>query len=246
MKINFPLKKNKPQKVESPGKIPKVSVFWSPLTVGKSLLSRTFARTLIKEYPGAKVCLLDFDVFTPSQPYEGFDLNQVAGMVFGGDFDAEYIIKNLSSTKQDIPCLGGLTELLSMDMLNKDIYSRLIDSARDNYEFVIIDTCREINLISTLTALDEADAVMVPVNNKEGCIRHTKRFLDFLCNYLYIECGHIKILKNLIDQQSFTEKDIEQLLEYPVICTCEQITSESITLDNLLSALTGCEQKKAN
>jgi|GEM_PF-4961234 len=225
--MKFPLKitmKNKKNKIvekgaSGSGQIPEVITIWSPQATGKSVLAGSLASAFAQQMPEKRICLVDFDMYTPAFSSE-MDLNKTAEAIFRGDYDPEHIAESITKVKgfKNLYCLGGLTEILSMDLFTQDNIKSLLDVFSRKYDHLVIDTGREINLTSTLVAFYTAGKVLMPVVGKVDPLRHARRYLDILENGLKLEKDKITVVVNKYDRQvdGFSVKEVEELLGRPV------------------------------
>ncbi|SFR11767.1 AAA family ATPase [Desulfoscipio geothermicus] len=199
-------------------KTPAVITFWSPKATGKSMLASVFTAVLSKELAGARICLADFDLFTPNLPSEGMNLNTVAEMIFRGDFDPKRFIKSITPVRdyKNVYHLGGLTDVLSLDQFDNNVMDSLLSALKTEFDYVIVDAGREINLAPTLAALDIADVIIIPVIGRASYIRHVRRFLEFLTKRLCFDAEKIRVVQNMYANGNFTAKETANLLQFPV------------------------------
>jgi len=253
LKITIKAKKGKPEGkgVTGPHQIPGVVTLWSPLATGKSVLAGSLANAVAQQIPEKKVCLVDFDMYTPAFSSK-MDLNKTAEAIFKGDFDPERLAKSIAPVKgfKNLYCLGGLTDILSMDMFNQENIKGLLDAFSERFDHLIIDAGREINLASTLMAFYAAGMVIVPVIGKVGPLRHARRYLDLMENGLNLEKEKIKVVVNKHDKHlnGFSVDEIKELLGRPAVAitydtklTGNELITKSIDpggSEHLLSLLT--------
>ncbi|MBO8129668.1 MAG: hypothetical protein H0Z39_10835 [Peptococcaceae bacterium] len=193
----------------------RIITVWSPLSTGKSFIARALTWSLSKDV--SKVCLADFDMLTPGISLtDGGSLNDIADMVFRGDFTPE-VVQSIPSIKENkrIHFLGGLTDLLLMDLLTPQVMRDLVQALADTY-LTVIDTGRELNLSATLAALDHADLVVVPVVKQWHCVRHTRRYLTFLQNEMRMDISRMRLIVNEGYPGDLSVEEMEEILQFPI------------------------------
>lgn len=214
----------------------KVITFWSPQATGTSTLTRALAAVLAKTQPEAKICLIDFDLYTPNLSDDGSNLTKVADTIFRGDFSQEQLVKSITPMKQfkNIYTIGGLTDLLAMDMFDHNIANALMEAVIKEFDYVLIDTSREINLASTLAAIDISDIIITPVIGRPSYIRNLKRYLDFLEDEFNFDTAKVKIVQNMYKDGHLTAQEIEKLLQQPIAASIN--TTKELETDDLPEA----------
>ena len=116
-----------------------------------------------------KTLLVDADPQANSTTGVGFDLHQIKQSLYdcmvNEAFAADVILKteipNLNLIPSHIDLVGAEIEMINYPN-RENVMKNLIESVRNNYDFIIIDCSPSLGLI-TLNALTAADSVIVPV-----------------------------------------------------------------------------------
>jgi chromosome partitioning protein len=116
-----------------------------------------------------KVLLVDADPQANATSGIGFDTKNIKTSVYEcliDDVPAASIILNseiegLDLLPSSIDLVGAEIEMLNLPKREK-VLRRVIDSVKDNYDFILIDCSPSLGLI-TVNALSAADSVMIPV-----------------------------------------------------------------------------------
>lgn len=215
------LQKAKVSKKESlstpPASNPQVITFYSPQATGKSTLAKVFASYYALNHKKSKVFLINFDLFTPTiENGEMLSFNDICKMIKNGDFNRENLIQNLKNTKEikNLYIISGMDNILDVNYLNRDFALQLINILKEiNNSILIIDTGREINLETTLVALDEAETIIFPTIASNYYLKNTQMYLAFLINELKIFPSKINIVLNQYQEgKHYSVKEIEQIL----------------------------------
>ncbi len=116
-----------------------------------------------------KVLLIDADAQANATSGLGFDVREVKNTIYeclinGIDPHTAVLkcdIENLSVLPSHIDLVGAEIEMLNMADREK-IMRGIIDQLRDEYEYILIDCCPSLGII-TVNALTAADSVIIPV-----------------------------------------------------------------------------------
>lgn len=202
---------------------------------GKSTIAFKLSKRLADK-ASAKILVIDFDTLSGNID-ELFDINKIPQNVeLNMDFDkkcglnyaADLIAKNRFDSnvleeivikENGIDILTGNTSLYyCQDVLNENIYERILEAAKEKYDFIILDTSSNIFLDSTRWCLQKATKILFVIENNYINIKKATQFLDIIINTWGVFREKINII---INKEIFTglEKDIiEKILEnYKVI-----------------------------
>lgn len=166
---------------------------------GKSTVAVNLARVLSKK-SDAKILLIDLDTLYGNLD-ELLGINKVPPNVeiiidndkrCGLNYASDLILKNrfdinvlneivISSGNVDV--ISGNTSLhFCQNVLNDEIYQKILDTAKEKYDFIIIDTSSNIFLDSTKWALREANRVLFVTENSYVCTKKAMQMFDVFKN----------------------------------------------------------------
>jgi len=160
------------------------------------------------------VACADFDVLAPDLPERGCNLDQVSEEVLRGDFDpAKTALKLARLQPSGVRLLAGLTDPVRAESLGRSEFLALVGAMAKTYDVVILDINRILVLEATLTALDAADLVIIPVSPAENQVRHMARYLTLLEQGLRLEKQKIRVVVNHVAwEPALPVTTIEQVL----------------------------------
>ncbi|WP_374713227.1 AAA family ATPase [Symbiobacterium terraclitae] len=175
--------------------VPKVITFWSPVSAGSTTLAAALAAALARH--GSRVALLDYDLWTPSLPRVTSSLDAAASHVLHGTLDPARFAAALQRVNPPgVHLLAGADDPLRAEALSREHYQQLIAATAALHDAVIIDAGRMLSLAASLTAVDAADLLVVPVLPHPNAARHVARYLNLLESELRVDLAHMRLILN--------------------------------------------------
>lgn len=186
---------------------------------GKTVISSTFAQT-IKLESAAEVILIDLNVqfggiesiMTLDTNRSLIDLQPVINEL------NENHIRNVSQTEQhsQLEVLISPTDAGATETIDGDFISRLLRACRRSFDFCIIDLPSFIDE-NAVTAIEEADKIYYVLQPDTPSLKVLKHFEE-LSDRLGIDLKSSMeiILNNMSKEMELKEKDIKDLVRYPI------------------------------
>jgi pilus assembly protein CpaE len=145
------------------------------------------------------------------------------------DIDSDLITSVVTTHKSGLKVLAAPPRPEMAESIKVKHIEALIESLRQLYSFIIIDTDARID-DTTLAMLDKADRILLVVQPELPGITHTSRFLD-LTNQLEFPREKVKLVVNgVTNKQVISPADVSKALKRPspyVIPADSLITQES-------------------
>lgn len=202
---------------------------------GKSTVTVNFAKNLRKKTP-SRILIIDLDTLNGNID-EIFDIHKVPQNVeiilddnkkCGLNYAAELISKNRFDTnildelvinESGIDILTGNTSLhYCQNVLSEEHYNRILECAKEKYDFIIIDTSSNIFLDSTKWALQQATRVFFVTENNYISMKKSDQFLNVLTENWKIWKNKIEIIINKERASGIELEVVEGILsDYRVI-----------------------------
>lgn len=202
---------------------------------GKSTIAVNFARMLAKK-TNAKVLLVDLDTLNGNID-EILDIHKVPQNVkivldenkkCGLNYAVELINKNRFDTNildelvirsGNLDVLTGNTSLhYCQNVLNKDHYSKILEAAKEKYDFIIVDTSSNIFLDSLKWAVQIATKVFFVTEANYLSMKKSTQLLNIFISTWNVWKEKIKIVVNKENLETLGVDVVEQILEeYEVI-----------------------------
>lgn len=213
---------------------------------GKSTVAANLAKNLSKKTT-SKILLIDMDTLNGNID-ELLNINKVPENVeilldedkkCGINYIADLISKNrfdtnvledlvISTGKFDV--VTGNTSLHScQNILNEECYKRLIESAKEIYDFIIIDTSSNIFLDSTKWAIQIANRVLFVVEDSYICLKKATQMLYVFEELWAVWKGKIQLIINKKTRNNLEKETIENILDLSLV---GQIPQNSQNDDN--------------
>lgn len=188
--------------------------------VGATTIATHLANELAARNTGRGVCVLDLDLqFGDAASYLGLS-NQlsIADLLEAGSrIDGELLRSVVTTTPQGLNVIAAPADMMPIEAVNADQILRIIDLARQEFDFVVIDLPTNwTNWALSLVA--RSTAIFLIVELSVASLRQAKRQLQLLDNQ-GIRGDHINIVANRVEKRLFRTIDLEsaaQALGHPV------------------------------
>lgn len=197
---------------------------------GKSTVAVNFSRMLSKK-TRAKVLLIDLDTLNGNID-EILDIHRVPQNVkivldenkkCGLNYAVELINKNRFDTNildelviksGNLDVLTGNTSLhYCQNVLNKEHYAKILEAAKEKYDFIIIDTSGNIFLDSLKWAVQIASRILFVTEANYLSMKKSTQLLSVLVANWNVWKEKIKIVVNKENAQTLGADVVEQILE---------------------------------
>ncbi len=178
---------------------------------GKSTFAVNFARNLAQK-SDAKILLIDLDTLNGNID-EIFGINKIPQNVeiimdedkkCGLNYAVDLITKNRFDTnvldeliisEKGVDVLTGNTSLhYCQNVLKEEYYDKILTSAKEKYDFIIIDTSSNVFLDSTKWALQIATKILFVTENTYVCLKKSTQLLNVLINVWRIWKSKINLI----------------------------------------------------
>jgi pilus assembly protein CpaE len=188
--------------------------------VGATTVATHLASELAARNTGRGVCVFDLDLqFGDAASYLGLS-NQlsIADLLEAGSrIDGDLLRSVVSTTPQGLNVIAAPADMMPIEAVNADQILRIIDLARQEYDYVIIDLPTNwTNWALSLVA--RSSAIFLIVELSVASLRQAKRQLQLLSNQ-GIGGDHINIVANRVEKRMFRTIDLDsaaQALGHPV------------------------------
>ncbi len=148
-------------------------------------------------------------------------INYVADLVLKNRFDAN-VLDELVINCGTFDLLTGNTSLhYCQHVLNENCYYKLLETSKEKYDFIFIDTSSNIFLDSTKWALQEANRVLFVTEDSNVCLRKTTQLLDVIFNIWNIWKNKVQIVLNKTNN-GINEELFEEVCKLKVIGNVKQ------------------------
>ena len=197
---------------------------------GKTTVAVNLAKVLSKK-SNAKILLIDLDTLYGNLD-ELLDINKIpqnVEIIIDNDkrCGLNYITDLINKNRFDmnvldeivIPCgkfdvITGNTSLhFCQNVLNEEIYQKILDTAKEKYDFIIIDTSSNIFLDSTKWALKEANRVLFVTENSYVCVKKAMQMFDVFKNIWGIWKGKFELVINKICTNGLESELVSNILD---------------------------------
>ena len=123
-------------------------------------------------------------------------INYVADLVLKNRFDAN-VLDELVINCGTFDFLSGNTSLhYCQNVLNENCYFKLLDAAKEKYDFIFIDTNSNIFLDSTKWAIQQSSKILFVTEDSSVALKKTTQLLDIIFNLWNIWKEKVKIVIN--------------------------------------------------
>ena len=201
----------------------KIIAVYSPANEGASTATTLIATALARSKE-CRVLLMDFNVLNPVQK-ELFGIDTQHSIT---DTIDAVIKKDLTPAKFDgflsVPrgfknlyILTGIYDVNEYYVSQESYYEEILQKARLNFDYVIVDTHCMYDLFPTNAALRMADDVIVITRARTRSIKTVNRYLDCFDKYGDFDVRKFKIVINHYRGNDPTSIEINSKCKYPVI-----------------------------
>lgn len=197
---------------------------------GKSTIAANFARVLASR-TSSKVLLIDLDTLSGNLD-EILEIHKVPQNVemlmdedkkCGLNYAAELIAKNRFDTNVfeeliielgNVDVLTGNTSLhYCQNVLQEEYYQKILDCAKEKYDFIIIDTSSNIFLDSTKWALQVANKILFVTENNYLSMKKSTQFLTIITDIWGTWKEKVKIVVNKENSNGIDIEIVHKILE---------------------------------
>lgn len=219
--------------------------------IGKTTYSTNLAVLAAKKYPESKFVIVDYNdeksdvAKVLNLPEEHKGLEGLIKAIKEEEFHTNNILKSLEPYDTSIPnlfILSGIKTLIESDTYNLSHYRYIIDTLKNEFDMVIIDT-GAFKTNSTYAAIEKATKVIFMVRDSETSISSLKDKLDFYRKNLNISIDNkIEILMNMTigyEQLNeigvegiFNKKPIANIAYNPEIAFCTEKYKPFVLVNN--------------
>lgn len=180
---------------------------------GKSTLLVNFAKILARKTP-SKILIIDLDTLSgnidellainkiPQNVEITLDENKKCGI----NYAAELILKNRfdSNVFEELVINAGTIDVLTgntslhycQNVLNEEHYQKILDAAKEKYDFIIMDTSSNIFLDSTKWALQQSNRIFFVTENNYISMRKSEQLLNIMTDTWGVLKDKIQIIVN--------------------------------------------------
>jgi pilus assembly protein CpaE len=177
--------------------------------VGATTVATHLANELASRNTGRGVCLLDLDLqFGDAASYLGISNKlSIADLIEAGSRIDGDLLRSVATTKeQGLSVIAAPAEMMPIETVNADQILRIIDLARQEFDFVVIDLPTNwTNWALSLVA--RSTAIFLIVELSVASLRQAKRQLQLLNNQ-GIRGDHINIVANRVEKRMFRTIDL--------------------------------------
>lgn len=197
---------------------------------GKTTIAVNFSKVLSKK-TNSKILLIDLDTINGNMD-EVLDINKVPPNVkltldedkkCGLNYAAELIDKNRFDANVfeelvikigSIDVLTGNTSLhYCQNVLNEKHYEKILNCAKEKYDFIVIDTSSNIFLDSTKWTLQNANKIIFVSEPNYLSMKKATQLLNIILKNWGVWKEKIKILVNKESNQTLSADVVEQILQ---------------------------------
>ena len=178
--------------------------------VGATTIATHLGSELAARNTGRGVCVFDLDLqFGDAASYLGLS-NQlsIADLLEAGSrIDGELIRSVATTTDGGLHVIAAPVDMMPIEAVNADQILRIIDLARQQYDFVVVDLPTNwTNWALSLVA--RSTAIFLIVELSVGSLRQAKRQLQLL-NSQDINGSHVHVVANRVEKRMFRAIDLD-------------------------------------
>ncbi|UOQ83637.1 AAA family ATPase [Gracilibacillus salinarum] len=189
---------------------------------GKTVISSTYAQT-IKLESAAEVILIDLNVqFGGIETIMSLETNRslIDLQPVINELNESHI-RNVSQTEQHskLEVLISPTDAGVAETIDGEFISRLLRACRRSFDFCIIDLPSFVNE-NTVTAIEEADKIYYVLQPDTPSLKVLKHFEEISERLgIDLKTSMQIILNNMSKEMELKEKDVKDLVRYPIAAT---------------------------
>lgn len=155
-------------------------------------------------------------------------INYVADLVSKNRFDTN-VLDELVISCGEFDFLSGNTSLhYCQNVLNINCYKKLIEAAKEKYDFIFIDTSSNLFLDSTKWSLQESNRVLFVTEDTEICLKKSVQFLEVIFQMWGIWKNKVQLVLNKTNLNGITEDVYSEVCELKVVGNIKQNGQEDI------------------
>lgn len=145
-------------------------------------------------------------------------INYAADLIKKGRFDSN-VFDEIVIHDDGLDVLTGNTSLyFCQEVLSEEIYEKILEAAKEKYDFIIIDTSSNIFLDSTKWSLQRASKILFVIENNYLSIKKCTQFFDIIVKGWGIWREKISLIINKETANGLESELIEKILEdYKII-----------------------------
>lgn len=201
---------------------------------GKSTIAANLTKILSKK-TNSKILLIDMDtlngnideILNINKIPENVEIlidedkkcgiNYIADLISKNRFDAN-VLEELVINAGRFDVVTGNTSLHScQNILNEECYKKLIESAKEIYDFIIIDISSNIFLDSTKWSLQIANRILFVVEDSYICLKKATQMLYVFEELWAIWKGKIQLVINKETKKDLESETIERILDLNLV-----------------------------
>lgn len=201
---------------------------------GKSTIAANLAKNLAKK-TDSKILLIDMDTLNgnideilginkiPENVEILIDedkkcgINYIADLISKNRFDTN-VLEELVIDAGKFDVITGNTSLHScQNVLNEECYEKIIESAKEIYDFIIIDTSSNIFLDSTKWALKIANRILFVIEDSYISLKKATQMLYVIEELWSIWKGKIQLIINKETRKNLEAETIKRILDLDLV-----------------------------
>lgn len=198
--------------------------------VGKTTITCNLAKCLSNK-SNSKILVIDFDTLSgnldelfdinkiPQNVEIGIDLDKRCGINYAADliaknrFDSNVFDEIVVKVKGIDVLTGNDSLYYCQEILNEDTYNKILEAAKEKYDFIILDTSSNIFLDSTRWCLQKATKVMFALENNYLNLKKATQLLEIYTSTWGILKSKISVLINKEKVNGLSSELISKILE---------------------------------